>query len=551
MRRILAGVALVLALGLEARAQPVPPGQKVTLGAANAVAIINTASDTIVTVQIVGTWTGTQSFEGSLDGSTYTATMCTPINSTSTVTTTTAVGVFSCSMVGINFFQVRFSAYGSGSAIVSFQTAYLSGASGSGGGGGGNVSIVQGGNTAAVNGSSQLSVNCANCSGSGVSQVDNSGFVPGTTNFVPVGGEVDDVGTSAVAENSAGAARLTTQRGLHINLRTAAGVETGIAAAPLQVSLANTAANATAVKMDGSAVTQPVSGTVTANMGTVTADPFGANADAASATGSISAKLRFMASTGIPVTAVPADPFGLNADAASATGSISAKLRFIAGTGIPITGTVTVGSHAVTNAGTFATQSAITAASGSIASGAIASGAIASGAIASGAIASGAVASGAYGSDSASFGVGATGAAPPAKGSYMVGLGSGATGGFLLGVPVCDTVKGVNVSTATTTLMVTGVSGRQVRVCAFNLLAAAADNVQFISGTGATCGTGTTGIGGGGTTSGSGYNFAANGGIAAGNGLGQLFTTTSTGDSLCLVTSAAVQLSGMISYTIY
>lgn len=80
-------------------------------------------------------------------------------------------------------------------------------------------------------------------------------------------------------------------------------------------------ANTTAWKVDGSAVTQPVSGTVTANMGTVTADPFGANADAA-----------------------------------SATGSISAKLRFIAGTGIPVTGTVTVGSHAVTNAGTFAVQ---------------------------------------------------------------------------------------------------------------------------------------------------------------------------------------------------
>jgi hypothetical protein len=126
----------------------------------------------------------------------------------------------------------------------------------------------------------------------------------------------------------------------------------------------------------------------------VPSDPFGANADAASATGSISAKLRFIASTGIPITGtvtvgshavtnagtfavqvssalpagtnnigdvdvltVPSDPFGANADAASATGSISAKLRFIASTGIPITGTVTVGSHAVTNAGTFAVQS--------------------------------------------------------------------------------------------------------------------------------------------------------------------------------------------------
>ena len=66
----------------------------------------------------------------------------------------------------------------------------------------------------------------------------------------------------------------------------------------------------------------------------------------------------------VDIVTVPTDPFGANADAASATGSISAKLRFIASTGIPITGTVTVGSHAVTNAGTFPVQidgSALTA----------------------------------------------------------------------------------------------------------------------------------------------------------------------------------------------
>jgi hypothetical protein len=60
------------------------------------------------------------------------------------------------------------------------------------------------------------------------------------------------------------------------------------------------------------------SGTVTANMGTVTADPFGANADAGSATGSISAKLRFIAATGIPVTAQPAR--------AATTDNVGAKL---------------------------------------------------------------------------------------------------------------------------------------------------------------------------------------------------------------------------------
>jgi hypothetical protein len=75
-----------------------------------------------------------------------------------------------------------------------------------------------------------------------------------------------------------------------------------------------------------------------------------------------------------------------------------------------INGTVTVGSHAVTNAGTFATQSAITAASGSIGSGAIASGAVASGAFASGALASGSVASGAFASGALASGSIAAGA---------------------------------------------------------------------------------------------------------------------------------------------
>lgn len=48
-----------------------------------------------------------------------------------------------------------------------------------------------------------------------------------------------------------------------------AGAPIGVAAVPLQVSLANTAANGTALKVDGSAVTQPVSLTSTTITGTV------------------------------------------------------------------------------------------------------------------------------------------------------------------------------------------------------------------------------------------------------------------------------------------
>lgn len=70
----------------------------------------------------------------------------------------------------------------------------------------------------------------------------------------------------------------------------------------------------------------------------------------------------------VDIVTVPSDPFGVNADAASATGSISAKLRFIASTGIPITGTVAVtqsGSWSVTaNAGTNLNTSALALESG-------------------------------------------------------------------------------------------------------------------------------------------------------------------------------------------
>lgn len=189
-------------------------------------------------------------------------------------------------------------------------------------------------------------------------------------------------------------------------------------------------------------------------------------------------------------------------------------------------------------------------ASGAVASGAFASGSIASGAIASGAIASGAVASGAYGSDSGSFGVGSTGAAPPAKAVFSSGIGSGATGGFLVGIPVADGFQTVSVTTGTTTLLITGVSGRHVRISSLNLVTAIANNVALISGTGATCGTGTTGIAGG-TTAANGWNFAANGGITLGSGVGTVIRTTSTGDSVCVITSAAGPLAGAIAYTIY
>jgi len=69
-------------------------------------------------------------------------------------------------------------------------------------------------------------------------------------------------------------------------LNTSAGVETGTAASPIEVSLANTAANATAILVDGSDVTQPISGTITANAGTGT---FSANVTVLNPTSTVTA----------------------------------------------------------------------------------------------------------------------------------------------------------------------------------------------------------------------------------------------------------------------
>ena len=97
---------------------------------------------------------------------------------------------------------------------------------------------------------SNLHVACdAGCSSS-PAPADESAFTFGTTSQTPTGGVFQTTATSnPLTTGQMGAFQVTANRALFTNLRTSAGVETGIAAAPLQVSLANTAANATAVSV--------------------------------------------------------------------------------------------------------------------------------------------------------------------------------------------------------------------------------------------------------------------------------------------------------------
>lgn len=110
---------------------------------------------------------------------------------------------------------------------------------------------------------------------------------------------------------------------------------------------------------------------------------------------------------------------------------------------------------------------------------------------------------------------------------------------------VAKTTIPINISSATTTEITAALAGasNHYYVCSVNLVTAAANNVAIADDDSDNCGTPANGMAGG-TTAGSGWNFAANGGISLGNGGATVLKTNGTNRVVCIVTSAATQLSG-------
>jgi len=126
--------------------------------------------------------------------------------------------------------------------------------------GGLNVAIVSGG-------------------GAGFSAADGATWAAGVTALVPTGGVFNDA-AAALATGTEGTVRLTANRGLHVSLRTQAGLELlgqKLMAGSIPVVIAS---DQGAVPVSGTVAisgTVPVSGTVTANQGTANATPWNAN----------------------------------------------------------------------------------------------------------------------------------------------------------------------------------------------------------------------------------------------------------------------------------
>lgn len=100
-----------------------------------------------------------------------------------------------------------------------------------------------GGTVVAVSSSNPLPITGSISVGS---TADESTFTAGTSTTGPVAGVFNDA-VASLTTGQQGTIRSTAPRAMHTNLRNNSGTEIGTAATPVQVSLANTAANATGV----------------------------------------------------------------------------------------------------------------------------------------------------------------------------------------------------------------------------------------------------------------------------------------------------------------
>lgn len=77
----------------------------------------------IVAYQLTGTFSGTVTFEGSVDGTNYVAIAAEPIGGGSSVTTATAAGIWRVRAGGLHSVRARVSTYTSGTFVITQDVA--------------------------------------------------------------------------------------------------------------------------------------------------------------------------------------------------------------------------------------------------------------------------------------------------------------------------------------------------------------------------------------------------------------------------------------------
>lgn len=404
-------------------------------------------------------------------------------------------------------------------------------------------------------------INCANCSGSGVSTVDEAGFTAGTSLFAGTGGFFQTTATSNPLTNGQqGMFQVTANRALFSNLRNAAGAEIGVAAAPVQVSLANTAANAAAVL-----VNQPTGMNLHTVLDTTSTTAVtqatGTNLHAVIDTGS---------TTAVTGNVTVVQPTGTNLHAVLDTTSTTAvtqatgtNLHAVIDTGSTTAVTQATGTnlHTVVDSGTITTVSSLSQQTGWAGGtlGAMAAYGTSPGAVlvpGVNAFITNATPGIANNADAiAAVAASATSPVPVNGYNYVFNgttwdrLRSGTQTGSVA-IASADPCLGANktnftISTTSGTVQLVAPSGStQVYICSLFTVGGTASIQNVVGGTGATCTTGTPVAIAGSTTAANGMSFAANGGFTFGNGGGTILRTTTAGHGVCLIQSATAQISG-------
>ena len=547
MRRILLVAALVACSVLGTQAQAPTP---LVYGILNSTTCpgsgclnIPVTGNSGIGVQINNTGTYTAQFEASIDGVTFASVNLTALGTATTVTSATAPGAWSGGVGGMVVFRVRLSVC-TGCSVAVYQLAVLGG--GGGGGSAGSVTINDP-NTisqkAAVNASGQLSITCANCSGSGASAVDESAFTVGTTSGAP-GMGLFMTTPSTLTTGTVGALGMDSRRQLFTVIRDAAdnlrGVNvsagnallvdasattqpvsaaslplpTGASTAAKQPALGTAGTPATdvisvqgvtsmtALKVDGSGVTQPVSGTVTANAGTnmstasLALESGGNLQSITTNTAKIPSKGSATSANSTPVV-IASDQANVPTNEAQINGVTPLMSNGVSGTG----------SQRVNIASDNTVLPAV--------------------------------------------GAGATGSAVPANAVVPGGQNSA---GNLYGDIVCD--KGViyDASTSGSTQLVAVSASTHVYICGYEVFAAGTVNVSLVAGTGTACASAASGANSVGTSGAAAkltpaWEFTASTGkISAWPGHGWLIDAGSA-NAVCLNTNGAVAVQAEIFYS--
>jgi hypothetical protein len=235
------------------------------LGALNAEVRLSVGGFGGIAIQIQGTFTGTITFEATVQGQDFTAFRVTPVASSTQVTTATAPGLWTASTVGFLAVRARMSLYTDGQAIVYLKAATASpGGAGGGGGSGTDVNLIEVGGSSIASDQSPVEVT-GSISATNPSVSATGDPVPADATFVGVddgAGELTGLAAPALdGDTGAGTQKVS---GLYMALPASGGaVWGGTATNPIQVGDAGgtltvdgtvTAAQATAANLNATVV---------------------------------------------------------------------------------------------------------------------------------------------------------------------------------------------------------------------------------------------------------------------------------------------------------